>query len=298
MRSAAGNRNSIAGMRWGLISSAVVAGTVLVMGAAAWAQGHTYTKKVIYSFAGGSDGADPLAGLVRDAASNLYGTTYAGGDYGSGTVFKLDTTGKEAVLHSFSGGPDGGYPYAGLILDAAGNLYGTADAGGVHNYGAVFEMPAGGAEGVLYSFTGTGGDGADPLAGLIRDGVGNLYGTTASGGAFGLGTVFKVSAGGAETVLHSFRGGSDGEYPYASVIRDAAGNLYGTTYGGGASGWGTVFEINPTGKETVLFSFAGAADGASPEGGLVQDAAGHLYGTTKYGGTLGAGTVFELSPAR
>jgi len=400
MRSAARNRNPVAGMgrRRIKFSSAVVAGTVLVMGAA-WAQGQTYTKKVIYSFAGGSDGADPLAGLVRDGTGNLYGTTYGGGDYGSGTVFRLDTTGKEAVLHSFSGGPDGGYPYAGLILDAASNLYGTADAGGVHNYGAVFEMPAGGAEGVLYSFTGTGGDGADPLAGLIRDGVGNLYGTTASGGASGLGTVFKLSAGGAETVLHSFRGGSDGEYPeaglvqdgvgnlygttyaggasgfgtvfkidakgnetvlysfrggadgeypsaglvrdaagnlygttnsggasgdgivfkispagketvlhsfkggkdgeypYASVIRDAAGNLYGTTYGGGASGWGTVFEINPTGKETVLYSFAGAADGASPEGGLVQDAAGHLYGTTKYGGALGAGTVFELSPA-
>ena len=246
MRSAAGNRNSVAGMRWGLISSAVVAGTVLMMGAAAWAQGHTYTKKVIYSFAGGSDGADPLAGLVRDAASNLYGTTYAGGDYGSGTVFKLDTTGKEAVLHSFSGGPDGGYPYAGLILDAAGNLYGTADSGG------------------------------------------------SSGG----GIVFKISSAGKETVLHSFKGGKDGEYPYASVIRDAVGNLYGTTYGGGASGWGTVFEIDPTGKETVLYSFAGAADGASPEGGLVQDTAGHLYGTTKYGGALGAGTVFELSPAR
>ena len=195
MRSAAGNRNSVAGMRWGLISSAVVAGTVLMMGAAAWAQGHTYTKKVIYSFAGGSDGADPLAGLVRDGAGNLYGTTYAGGDYGSGTVFKLDTTGKEAVLHSFSGGPDGGYPYAGLILDAAGNLYGTADAGGAHNYGVVFEVPAGGAEGVLYSFTGTGGDGADPLAGLVRDAAGNLYGTTASGGASGLGTVFKLRNG-------------------------------------------------------------------------------------------------------
>src|SRR6516165_1947158 len=298
MRSAAGNRNSVAGMRWRRISSAVVAGTVLVMGAASWAQGQTYTKKVIYSFAGGSDGADPLAGLVRDGVGNLYGTTYAGGDYGSGTVFRLDTTGKEAVLHSFSGGPDGGYPYAGLILDAAGNLYGTADAGGAHNYGVVFEVPAGGAEGVLYSFTGTGGDGADPLAGLVRDAAGNLYGTTASGGASGLGAVFKVSAGGAESVLHSFTGGSDGEYPYASVIRDAAGNLYGTTYGGGASGWGTVFEIDPTGKETVLYSFAGAADGASPEGGLVQDAAGHLYGTTKYGGAFGAGTVFELSPAR
>ena len=313
MRSAARDRNSVAGMRWGRISSAVVAGTVLVMGAAAsyWAQGQTYTKNVIYSFTGGSDGADPLAGLVRDGVGNLYGTTYAGGDYGSGTVFRLDTTGKEAVLHSFSGGPDGGYPYAGLILDAADKLYGTTDAGGAHNYGAVFEMPAGGVEGVLYSFTGTGGDGADPLAGLVRDGAGNLYGTTASGGAFGLGTVFKVSAGGAsgdgivfkvspagkETVLHSFKGGKDGEYPYASVIRDAAGNLYGTTYGGGASGWGTVFEINPTGKETVLYSFAGAVDGASPEGGLVQDAEGHLYGTTKYGGAFGAGTVFELSPA-
>jgi len=297
MRSAAGNRNSVAGMRWRRISSAVVAGTVLVMGATAWAQGPTYTKKVIYSFAGGSDGADPLAGLVRDAASNLYGTTYAGGDYGSGTVFKLDTTGKEAVLHSFSGGPDGGYPYAGLILDAAGNLYGTADAGGAHNYGVVFEVPAGGAEGVLYSFTGTGGDGAAPLAGLVRDAAGNLYGTTASGGASGLGTVFKVSAGGAETALHSFRGGSDGEYPYASVIRDAAGNLYGTTFASGASGLGTVFKIDTQGYETVLYSFRGGADGEYPSAGLVRDAAGNLYGTTNSGGSSGGGIVFKISSA-
>src|SRR6516225_9960806 len=298
MRSAAGNRNSVAGMRWGRISSAVVAGTVLVGAAASsWAQGPTYAKKVIYSFAGGSDGADPLAGLVRDAAGNLYGTTYAGGDYGSGTVFRLDTTGKEAVLYSFSGGPDGGYPYAGLILDAAGNLYGTADAGGAHNYGVVFEVPAGGAEGVLYSFTGTGGDGADPLAGLVRDAAGNLYGTTASGGASGLGTVFKVSAGGAETVLHSFTGGSDGEYPYASVIRDAAGNLYGTTYAGGASGLGTVFKIDTQAHETVLYSFRGGADGEYPSAGLVRDAAGNLYGTTNSGGSSGDGIVFKISPA-
>ena len=140
-------------------------------------------------------------------------------------------------------------------------------------------------------------DGEYPSAGLVRDAAGNLYGTTNSGCASGDGIVFKISPAGKETVLHRFKGGKDGEYPYAGVIRDAAGNLYGTTYGGGASGWGTVFEINPTGKETVLYSFAGAADGASPEGGLVQDAVGHLYSTTKYGGALGAGTVFDLSPA-
>ena len=299
MRSAARNRNLVAGMRLGRISRAVVAGAVLVMGASAasWAQGPTYTKNVIYSFTGGSDGADPLAGLVRDGVGNLYGTTYAGGDYGAGTVFRLDTTGKESVLHSFSGGPDGGYPYAGLILDAAGNLYGTADAGGAHNYGAVFKVPAGGTEGVLYSFTGTGGDGVNPLAGLVRDGAGTLYGTTASGGASGLGTVFKLSAGGAETVLHSFRGGADGEYPEAGLVQDGVSNLYGTTYAGGASGFGTVFKIDATGNDTVLYSFRGGADGEYPAAGLVQDAAGNLYGTTNSGGASGDGIVFKISPA-
>jgi len=242
-------------------------------------------------------GADPLAGLVRDAAGNLYGTTASGGASGLGTVFKVSAGGAETVLHSFTGGSDGEYPYASVIRDAAGNLYGTTYAGGASGLGTVFKIDTQAHETVLYSFRG-GADGEYPSAGLVRDAAGNLYGTTNSGGSSGGGIVFKISSAGKETVLHSFKGGKDGEYPYASVIRDAAGNLYGTTYGGGASGWGTVFEIDPTGKETVLYTFTGAADGASPEGGLVQDTAGHLYGTTKYGGAFGAGTVFELSPAR
>jgi len=237
-----------------------------------------------------------LAGLVQDGAGNLYGTTASGGASGLGTVFKLSVGGAEAVLHGFRGGSDGEYPYAGVIRDAGGNLYGTTSAGGVSGFGTVFEIDAKGNETVLYSFRG-GANGEYPSASLVGDAAGNLYGTTNSGGTSGSGIVFQISPAGKEAVLHSFKGGKDGEYPYASVIRDAAGNLYGTTYGGGASGWGTVFEINPTGKETVLYSFGGAADGASPEGGLVQDAAGHLYGTTKYGGAFGAGTVFELSPA-
>jgi uncharacterized repeat protein (TIGR03803 family) len=156
MRSAAGSRNSVAGMRWGRISSAVVAGTVLVMGAAAssWAQGQTYTEMVIYSFASGSDGADPLAGLVRDGAGNLYGTTASGGASGLGAVFKVSAGGAETVLHSFTGTSDGEYSEAGLVQDGVGNLYGTTDAGGASGFGTVFKIDAKGNETVLYSFRG------------------------------------------------------------------------------------------------------------------------------------------------
>jgi uncharacterized repeat protein (TIGR03803 family) len=146
-----------------------------------------------------------------------------------------------------------------------------------------------GSEAVLYSFL----DEESPT-GVIRDPVGNLYGTTALGGASGGGTVFKIDSTGKRTVLHSFRGGADGEYPSAGLIRDAAGNLYGTTYGGGTSNWGTVFKVDTKGHEAVLYSFAGGSDGAAPVAGLVQDRGGNLYGTTKYGGAYGAGVVFKL----
>ena len=137
------------GIRFG---SAVMAGTVLVMGASATstAQAQSYAAQVIYSFSGGSDGADPMAGLIRDAAGNLYGTTYDGGDYGYGTVFRWDNAGNETVLHSFSGGPDGEYPSAGLVRDAAGNLYGTTADGGTSGVGTVFKVDASGKETVLY----------------------------------------------------------------------------------------------------------------------------------------------------
>jgi uncharacterized repeat protein (TIGR03803 family) len=185
-----------------------------------------------------------------------------------------------------------------LIRDAAGSLYGTTRAGGPsQSIGVVFKLSPAGIETVLHGFTG-GGDG--PYAGLIEDAAGNLYGTTQTCGA---GQLFKLSPTGTYTVLHSFLGPpTDGSGPYGDLVRDAAGNLYGTTYFGGAFTFGAVFELSPTGTETVLYSFTGGADGFQPRAGLVQDAAGNLYGTTTRGGFFsnacgtGCGVVFKLTP--
>jgi len=255
------------------------------------------TFNVLYNFAGPPDGAHPYAGLVRDAAGNLYGTTYTGGSSSYGTMFKLDTSGSgtETVLHSFTGPPDGAYPYAGLVRDAAGNSYGTTYHGGSSGYGVVFKVSTKGTETVLHSFTGP-PDGAYPLDGVVRDAAGNLYGTTYHGGSSGYGVVFKVNTKGTESVLHSFTGPPHGAYPSDGVVRDAAGNLYGTTRYGGSSGYGTAFKLDTSGTETVLHSFTGPPDGAYPLDGLVRDAAGNLYGTASKGGSSGYGTVFKLTP--
>ena len=251
-------------------------------------------ETVLYSFTGGADGGYPYAGLIQDWAGNLYGTTTGGGAAGVGVVFKLDKKGHETVLYSFTGGDDGGYPFAGVILDWAGNLYGTAAVGGAAGAGVVFKLDKKGHETVLYSFTG-GDDGGYPYyANLIQDWAGNLYGTTSSGGAAGAGVVFKVDTNGHETVLYSFTGGADGGYPNAGVIFDWAGNLYGTTTSGGAAGAGVVFKLDTKGHETVLYGFTGGADGAYPYAAVVQNWEGNLYGTTFNGGPGDAGVIFEL----
>jgi uncharacterized repeat protein (TIGR03803 family) len=260
----------------------------------------TGKETVLYSFKGGTDGAGPHASLVQDTAGNLYGTTVDGGAFGWGTVFKLDKSGVEAVLHNFGVGADGQDPIGGLVPDAAGNLYGTTAFGGAFLNGTVFKLDKGGSYTVLYSF-GDGADGAAPYAGLVRDKAGNLYGTTYLGGGYGWGTVFKLDTSGHESVGHSFALVADGELPFAALVRDAAGNLYGTTtQGGGTSNYGTVFKLDKDGKETVLHSFTGGADGAWPYAGLIRDKAGNLYGTTAGGGTgscdAGCGTVFKLTP--
>jgi uncharacterized repeat protein (TIGR03803 family) len=300
---------------------------------------------VLYSFTGGGDGGQPN-NIIRDSAGNIYGTTGGGGSAGAGVVFKLDTAGNETVLYSFTAGADGGYPYAGVTQDSAGNLYGTTQLGGSAGAGVVFKLDLLGNETVLYNFTG-GTDGANPF-GVILDSAGNLYGTTQSGGSVGAGVVFKLDTAGHQTVLHSFTGGLDGGYPYlgavtfdsagnlygvtsgggnagvgvlykldqaghetvvfgfpetdgnnpqAGVIQDSAGNLYGTTTGGGTNGAGIVYKLDSRGRETFLYTFTGGADGGNPLGGVIQDSAGNLYGTTEFGGSAGKGVVFKLDPA-
>ena len=250
-------------------------------------------ETVLYSFTGGSDGGYPYAGVIRDSAGNLYGTTLFGGPANSGVVYKVDPTGHESVLYGFAGGTDGASPYAGVIRDSSGNLYGTAAEGGASNAGLVYKLDSTGQKTNLYSFPGM-ADGAFSEAGVIRDSSGNLYGTTSSGGTANSGVVYKVDTSGHETVLYSFTGGADGANPYAGVIRDSSGNLYGTTFLGGASNAGAVYKVDPAGHETVLYSFTGGADGANPRGGVVADAAGNLYGTATDGGTYGWGVVFKL----
>jgi uncharacterized repeat protein (TIGR03803 family) len=294
----------------GLKALAIFAVTLLVTGT--WAATN-WKEKALHNFGKGTDGWWPEAGLIFDAAGNLYGVTALGGPNGLGTVFELTPTAgggwKENVLFGFNG-TDGWAPSGSLIFDAAGNLYGTTEWGGIYYDGNVFELtPIGGgnwAETQLYSFNpNTGTDGASPYAGVIFDATGNLYGTTEYGGIYGHGTVFELtpngSGGWTEQVLHNFDG-TDGSEP-AGLIFDATGNLYSTTGGGGAYGAGTVFELTPNGSggwtETVLYSFCSqpdCTDGLSPEAGLIFDAAGNLYGTTYSGGTYDAGTVFELTP--
>jgi uncharacterized repeat protein (TIGR03803 family) len=274
-------------------------------------------ETALYSFNGQPDGANPLAGLVEDAAGNLYGTTCGGGATGNGTIFKVDSSGKETVLYSFAGQPDGSCPGAGLVLDAAGNLYGTTTNGGVSNAGAIFKLDTTGKETVVYSFTGQ-ADGKSPQD-LLRDSAGNLYGTAnrggvvnctgPRGGTIGCGTIFKLDTTETFTVLYSFQGWNptrDGGLPVGALVADAAGNLYGATEYGGSGGCvvgspggktttvgcGTVFKIDPTGAETVLHSFTGP-DGSLPRAGLTIDASGDLYGI----GTTAPNTfsdIFEL----
>ena len=259
------------------------------------------TETVLYAFAGGAtDGADPQGTLALGSSGTLYGTTYRGGTDGLGTVYQLGSAGGETVLYSFAGGAsDGADPRGSLIIDSAGNLYGTTSGGGASGLGTVYEVSPTGAQTVLYSFAGGTTDGEVPLGHLVMGSGGSLYGTTSTGGAYDLGTVFRISLGGVETVLYSFAGTTthDGAYPRAGLIMDGSGDLYGTTSAGGTYDLGTVFEISASGTETVLHSFAGGTtDGSDPNGSLLLGSSGSLYGTTSTGGAYDLGTVFKLSP--
>ena len=249
---------------------------------------------VLHAFTDGLDGANPLGGLMQDSAGNLYGTTIQGGADIDGNVFQIAPDGTQTTLYSFAGGTDGRKPEAGVIADAAGNLYGTTYYGGAGcDCGTVFKLAPTGTETVLHAFNGR--DGANPYAGLVIDRNNNLYGTTVSGGTEDNGVIYKVTPNGREKLLHTFSGGTDGAIPYAGLIL-YRGNLYGTAIIGGAHNSGVVFELNPKGAFKVIHAFTGGRNAAYPEGGVIADNQGNLYGTTRGGGD-GFGTVYKLSPA-
>jgi uncharacterized repeat protein (TIGR03803 family) len=280
-----------------------------------------WTEKQLFVFSEKSSGLTPN-GLIFDAKKiNLYGTTQSGGANNRGTVFELSPNGggtwKETVLCSFGAtGSDGNAPQAGLVFDSFGNLYGTTESGGTDNQGVVFELSplSGGTwtESVLYSFLANGSDGESPRSNLIFDANGSLYGTTHGGGSsLGQGTVFQLSLGGygiwAEHVLHTFaiEHTSDASDPVGGLVIDKAGNLYGAAAAGGVHSNGAVYKLSPasggTWTETLVYSFNGTGsnkDGISPDGGVVFDAKGNLFGTTFNGGTYNSdGTIYELIPS-
>jgi uncharacterized repeat protein (TIGR03803 family) len=276
--------------------------------------GNSWSESVLYSFTGGKDGAGPGGGVVFDKKGNLYGTTPDGGSVngcGCGVVYKLSPAKsgqwKQKVIHTFTGGNDGSTGSLGLLLvDKSSNLYGVAELGGAHGAGTVFKMtPGSGGKwkmSTLYGFKGMPNAGF-PYGGLISDAAGSLYGTTYYGGANGMGSVFKLTNSNGkfkESVLYSFKTGTDGNSPTSTLVFDAQGNLYGTTSAGGdTNGDGTVFKLTPTSggkwKESVVHRFKNNPDGANSYYGMTLDKAGNLYGTTAIGG-VGSGVVFELTP--
>ncbi len=272
-----------------------------------------WTETVLHSFSG-NDGIAPEGGLVRDAAGNLYGTTSRGGTSDRGTVYEVSPTSDgwtETILYSFTGGADGASPEGTLALDAGGNLYGTATFGGGSNNGVVFKLAPGSGgwtQSVLYSFTG-GNDGGQPLAGVILDPAGNLYGTASQVNNDDTGVVFKlapISTGWTESTLYSFTLGNDGGDPEGPLTRDASGAVYGTGNAGGTGSAGVVFKLHPginapptlpaAWTENVLYSFSGGDDGNGANTGVVFDNAGNLYGATSQGGSGGFGAVYQLTP--
>jgi len=198
---------------------------------------------------------------------------------------------KITVLHIFGGGAGGGRVKSQMLLDPVGNLFGTTLQGGIGSNGVIFQVAPNGVESLLHAFTGD--DGVAPQGGLVTDGAGNLFGTATQGGSSGKGTVFALAFDGQITVLHNFAGGHDGATPRGVLARDRKGNLYGTTEFGGVHGFGTVFEVAPSGKEKVLYAFTGGIDGSEPVSGLAMDSHGNLYGTTQSGGDAGGGTVSQ-----
>jgi uncharacterized repeat protein (TIGR03803 family) len=281
-----------------LISVSIKLAALMLSASAAIAQGTV--PQTLYRFTGPPDAYLPNAGLVRDADGNFYGTTFYGGAYNLGAVYKITPKGKETVLHSFAGGSDGAYPAAVLFAGSDGTLYGTTEYGGTGactdsqgvGCGTVFQISEAGVESVLYSFQG-GSDGWVPNSGVIQASNGDLYGTTNSGGLYGGGIVFHLTLGGVENVLYTFNPDVVGFAP-GGLVEGNDGNFY-ATEGGGDGG---VFKITPSGVFTTLYIFGtNSNDVAFPIGTLTKAANGVFYGTAPYGGVYGFGAVFAITPA-
>jgi uncharacterized repeat protein (TIGR03803 family) len=296
--------------------------TLLVISVSLVAVAQAQTETVLHNFGSSGDGSDPQGSLISDAAGNLYGTTNQGGASQAGTVFKLSPgTGgwTETLLYNFTGGNDGRQPSGGLLFDTNGNFYGATSQGGLHNLGVIYKLaPVSNSswkQTVVFNFSAAEG-GVPPYAwypfSLNMDGAGNLYGVT----LYGIkhpqgGTVFKLShattGGWTHSVIYEFTGGMDGQFPsLQNLTFGADGKLYGTTRGGGTYGSGVVFRLTPTSSgpwtQTILHTFTGGIDGGGPNGGLIFDNTGNLYGTTSSGGSSkcypGCGVVFKLTPTR
>ena len=274
-----------------------------------------WVHTVLYSFTGGADGGEPYKGVTLDREGNLYGTAVTGGsgscEGGCGVVYKLTKTNSggtwaQTVIHAFTGGDDGSGPGARVTVDRSGNVYGMTPTGGAYGLGTIYKIHQ--VQGgtwtlkVIHAFTG-GADGATGSAGRMILRNGHLYGAATSGGTYGSGVVFELTPRGVGEwdfrTIYSFKGQPDGSFPYGALLFDSLGNIYGTTYYGGANNIGAVYKLFPRAigewKENLLYSFQGGADGNSPISNLVFGGAGNLFGTTSEGG-LGSGTIFKLSP--
>jgi uncharacterized repeat protein (TIGR03803 family) len=271
-----------------------------------------WVHTVLYSFTGGADGGEPYKGVTLDREGNLYGTAVTGGsgscEGGCGVVYKLTNSGgtwTQSVIHAFTGGDDGSGPGARVTVDQSENVYGMTPTGGAYGLGTIYKIhQAGGAWDfrVIHAFTG-GADGGSGSAGRMILRKGRLYGAATTGGNYGGGVVFELTQSGVAgwhfRTIYSFQGQPDGSFPYGALLFDRSGNVYGTTYYGGANGIGAVYKLSPrpVGEwdENVIYSFQNGSDGNSPISNLVFDTVGNLYGTTSEGG-LGSGTIFKLSP--
>jgi uncharacterized repeat protein (TIGR03803 family) len=273
-----------------------------------------WVHTVLYSFTGGTDGGEPYKGVTLDREGNLYGTAVTGGsgscEGGCGVVYKLSNTGgtwTQTVIHAFTGGNDGSGPGARVTVDRAEEIFGMTPTGGAYGLGTIYiirHAPSGAwTFKVIHTFTG-GTDGATGSAGRMILRNGHLYGAATTGGRHGSGVVFELTPRAVGEwdlkTIYSFRGQPDGSFPYGALLFDRSGNIYGTTYYGGANGIGAVYKLSPRPvgewREQVIHSFQQGTDGNSPISNLVSDPAGNLYGTTSEGG-LGSGTIFKLTPA-